>query len=283
MRIELEQGTPEWLTFRETKIGASDAPIIMGVSPWCTPYQLWERKLRLKEAQTMTPAMARGHAMEAKAREQLELHFGIVLKPGVIQSDVYEWQMASLDAISEDGSIVIEIKCPGKDDHSSAASAKVPMHYAPQLQHIMAVTGAQKMFYFSYSDDSSHLLEVDRDNNYITEMIRKERTFYSCMMNLTPPELCGKDTQSWDPSDEDNVRRLVNLLEYRKLIEDEISSLQRHLKSKLTTTTVGYGLKAYFIKERGTVDYSSIPELASINLDKYRRFSMPTWGFKLEE
>ena len=41
MNIELTQNTPEWLEFRRKKIGASDAPIILEVSTWKTPYQLW--------------------------------------------------------------------------------------------------------------------------------------------------------------------------------------------------------------------------------------------------
>lgn len=283
MRINLQQGTPEWLEFRDTKIGASDAPIIMGVSPWSTPYQLWERKLRIKEQQPMNAAMARGHALEAKAREQLELHFGVSLSPAVMQSDSHPWQIASLDAISDDGTIAIEIKCPGKEDHAQAAAGKIPMHYAPQLQHTMAVTGLKTMYYFSYSDDGSHLLEIDRNDEYVQVLLEKEKAFNHCMITLTPPDFCGRDIQPWDPSEESNVKRLVTLLRMRKEVEDEIQSIQRHLKQKLTSTTVGYGLKAYFIKERGTVDYSSIPELANVNLDKYRRYSMPTWGFKLEE
>lgn len=42
--LNLLQNTQEWEKFRLQKIGASDAPIIMGVSPWKTPFQLWLEK-----------------------------------------------------------------------------------------------------------------------------------------------------------------------------------------------------------------------------------------------
>ncbi len=45
----LIQHSNEWLELRKNKIGASDAPIIMKVSPWKTPYRLWEEKLGLTE------------------------------------------------------------------------------------------------------------------------------------------------------------------------------------------------------------------------------------------
>ena len=43
MIVDLQQNTPEWLEFRRLRIGASDAPVIMEVSPYTTPYTLWER------------------------------------------------------------------------------------------------------------------------------------------------------------------------------------------------------------------------------------------------
>ena len=39
------QGTPEWLEFRRTMVMASDSPVIMGVSPWKTPLQLYHEKV----------------------------------------------------------------------------------------------------------------------------------------------------------------------------------------------------------------------------------------------
>ena len=42
--VSVEQGSKEWLALRNNKIGASDAPIIMGESSWTTPFQLWQIK-----------------------------------------------------------------------------------------------------------------------------------------------------------------------------------------------------------------------------------------------
>ena len=47
--IELEQGSPEWLSWRRTVITATDASVIMGNNPWETPYSCWQRKLGLLE------------------------------------------------------------------------------------------------------------------------------------------------------------------------------------------------------------------------------------------
>ena len=47
MRIDLVQGSLEWREFRKRKIGASDAPSVMGVG-FLTPLQLWRIKVGLE-------------------------------------------------------------------------------------------------------------------------------------------------------------------------------------------------------------------------------------------
>ena len=39
------QNTPEWLEWRRSRIGASDAAAILGVSQWDSAFDLWQRKL----------------------------------------------------------------------------------------------------------------------------------------------------------------------------------------------------------------------------------------------
>ncbi|MCJ7483244.1 MAG: YqaJ viral recombinase family protein, partial [Thermodesulfovibrionales bacterium] len=34
IRLNFEQSTEEWLSWRRNGIGASDAPVVMGLSPW---------------------------------------------------------------------------------------------------------------------------------------------------------------------------------------------------------------------------------------------------------
>ena len=46
----MEQKSEEWLDWRKKGIGSSDAPIIMGVSPWKTPFELWEEKTGTQRA-----------------------------------------------------------------------------------------------------------------------------------------------------------------------------------------------------------------------------------------
>ena len=55
--MKLVQGSAEWHEHRRKHRNASETPIVVGCSPWQTPYQLWQHKLGLTEPE--------GHASDA--------------------------------------------------------------------------------------------------------------------------------------------------------------------------------------------------------------------------
>src|SRR5271170_1345030 len=120
------QNTPEWLEMRRNKIGASDAPIIMQVSPWKTPYQLWEEKLGIAKQKQISYEMQRGTNLEEIARQEFEKMTGLIIFPQVVQHPNFEWMIASLDGIDLAHENIVEIKCPGINDHQYALDGKIP-------------------------------------------------------------------------------------------------------------------------------------------------------------
>ena len=138
------QGTPEWLENRKNFIGASDAPIIMGESPWCTPLGLWEQKVGITPPPKENYAMRRGSAMESSAREAFNDKIGMLTLPQVVYHPKYDFMMASLDGLSVDETIAVEIKCPGVKAHALAIEGKVPIYYKAQLQHQMECSGPDR-------------------------------------------------------------------------------------------------------------------------------------------
>ena len=155
----LIQQTEEWLEFRKNKIGASDAPVIMEVSPWNTPYELWLEKIGQKKNSKATKPQERGLLLEDIALAHFTLETGISMQKDVILHPSLNWMMASLDGISEKKDFAVEIKCPGKVDHAQALSGKIPDKYFPQLQHQLEVTGLEMIYYFSFDGLDGILLK----------------------------------------------------------------------------------------------------------------------------
>ena len=64
--------------------------------------------------------MKRGIELKPIAREAYIKRTGVKVVPCTIKSTQFSWMRASLDGLSLDGRIAIEIKAPGKADHALA-------------------------------------------------------------------------------------------------------------------------------------------------------------------
>ena len=81
-RIErLHQNTPDWHRWRMQGIGASDAPVIMGETPFKTPRKLWSIKTGRMQEDPSSPAARRGHELEQFARRAYERQTSIQMEP----------------------------------------------------------------------------------------------------------------------------------------------------------------------------------------------------------
>lgn len=277
--INIQQGTPEWLEFRKDKVGASDAPVIMGVSPWETPYQLWQRKLCLLKDQKENRAMAYGKKNEALARSLLEEMTGMIFSPIVKLHRSRPWMLASLDAIDIEEKVISEIKCAGKDDHDLAVQKKVPEKYYPQLQHQMEVCEVDKCLYFSFFDGYGAIVEVFRDDKYIKGMLAKEEEFIECVHELIAPKLSSRDYQ------ETHDETWIQYAEEWRTVNEQLSALEEKEKSLRQSligiagdrNLAGGGIRMSKLLRKGNVDYGKIPVLREINLEEYRKSPTEYW------
>lgn len=272
------QNTPEWEELRKDKVGASDAPIIMEVSPWKTPYQLWQEKLSLT-TNKKNFAMARGHSMEPEALRALEEQTGLLFRPVVKIHAELTWMMASLDAMDIEGKTIAEIKCPGQVDHQQAVSGSVPEKYFPQLQHQMEVAQVESAYYFSFDGTNGVLLKVYRDDKYIKNLISKEREFWECVQDLVAPKLSSRDyVQKTDEQWLDIASKWRQLNQQIELMEEEEKRLREQLVSlSENQNSAGGGIKLSKQIRKGNVDYSKIDVLKEVNLDQYRRAPVEYW------
>jgi len=176
--VDLEQGTEAWLNWRDQGLGASDAPTVMGENPWKSRAKLLEKKRR-RVRPPVNAAMARGTALEPKARSRYEILTGIVVRPVCLESTSFQWLRASVDGLSEDGLSVVEIKCGESVYNKSASSGRVPGYYVGQLQHILAVTGLEAIDFWCYLPRRPEVhLSVQRDQRYIDRLLRAEEKFW---------------------------------------------------------------------------------------------------------
>lgn len=189
---DLIQGTPQWHSWRKGKLSASKSAIIMGLSPYQTPFELFEEELGLKDPKPSSPHMQRGLDVEDEARQWLWETLRIEFKP-TCWEHVNPLYISSLDGMSLNNRHIVEIKNNNKEYHEMARSGNiVPMHLC-QMQHHMFVTELEECFYLSWRNDDPILVIVKRDQEFINQMIAKEFEFKQMLENLTSPPLTDRD------------------------------------------------------------------------------------------
>lgn len=282
MKVNYEQGSQEWLSFRQTKLGASDAPIILGVSPYKTPYKLWQEKLGLAQDTPKTEAMRRGTQQEPYIRELVNKHFFAddesKFEPAVFVHDKIDYMMASLDGYheSELGKLAIEIKYANAADHEIAASGDVPGKYKPQLEHQLEVLGLNYIYYCSYNASASkelHVVRYDSNKALRKELLDAEKKFWKCLQELEAPAL-----QKGDYVQMESKEWLEACAKYRYAQEQiaTAESLKEEAKQEMIRlsdgkSVEGYGITLSHCVRKGNVDYAKIPQLKDVDLEVYRK------------
>lgn len=274
----------EWLIWRHRGIGASDSPAIMGVSPWKTRMQLWEEKIQ------PTPKMSagnwatrRGHELEPRARARYELETGREMPPLLAIHLEHSFLRASMDGFNKELNRGLEIKCPGKADHSLAKEGKIPKKYQYQIWHQFLVTGASAIDYYSFDGTSGVCLEVLPDHESIGHLFREELKFWSHVVTKTPPNIQEEDFVAIE-----DQKQISRILEF-KIIQSELTRLSERsdelkkiiIKNMKHKRMTGSGVKIFPTLRKGSVEYSNIPELKAVDLELYRKPSTEFYSFKL--
>jgi putative phage-type endonuclease len=274
-RIEpLHQNTAEWHRWRLQGIGASDAPVIMGETPFKTPKKLWSIKTGRIQQDQAGQAARRGLELERFARRAYERQTGIQVEPLCLLHEEFPWMRASLDGLSFDGSTLLEIKCPlNLRDRASAQEGRIPSHYRAQLQHQLEVSGAEQAHYWSFHGTNGILIEVRPDREYAWRLIEVEAAFWQLVKENRWPELANEELDlSADRKWRDaavRYREVKHRLESTALEERTLRATLRGMAS--ARRTYGCGVEVLKSSRKGAVDYSAVPELRGVDVEPYRK------------
>lgn len=161
--IQLTQGTPEWHRHRATHFNASDAPAMMGQSPYTPRGELLKRiatGITPEVDQNLQRIFDKGHELEAKARPVVEKMIGRELYPLV---GAVEDLSASFDGITIDELLAWEHKTLNNSIRQAFEQAQaagepdkaaeyLPAVYRIQMEHQLIVSGAEKVLFTASND-----------------------------------------------------------------------------------------------------------------------------------
>jgi predicted phage-related endonuclease len=183
---DLQQGSPEWLAYRAQHFNASDAPAMMGCSPYKTRAQLL-RELHTGVVPDVDPGTQKrfdgGHRAEALARPLAEQVIGRVLYPvtgslgrlsasfdGLTLEEDEGFEHKALNDAIRAAFVAMESLGPCDD---AAACRLLPIYHRVQMEQQLHVSGAERILFMSSEwDAESNLVQKRHCWYYPDDVLR---------------------------------------------------------------------------------------------------------------
>ncbi|MCI7351301.1 MAG: YqaJ viral recombinase family protein [Ruminococcus sp.] len=191
----------EWLEYRKTGIGGSDASVVCGINKYKSPVELWMEKTGQLPYQEAGEAAYWGTMLESIVRSEFTKRTGIEVKQvkQLLQSEEYPFMQANLDGICEHpehGICIFEAKTASAYKASEWENS-IPAEYMLQIQHYMAVTGYKGTYIAVLIGGNTFKWKfIERDDELIAMLISLEADFWEHIKNNTPPPLDGSDASA---------------------------------------------------------------------------------------
>ena len=179
---------------RKLGIGGSDMPIIMGLSSYKTPYQLYlEKTGELTKHDEMTELQYWGHQLEEVIRNEFAKRNNVVVEtPDTLVHPFHTFLRANIDGFIPSLNAVLEVKCSsGFMSHNwgEDGSDVIPLQYLVQVAHYCAVTNADCAYIAVLIGGNDYReFKYVRDMAIENKVIEEARKFWKCVQDRTPPE-----------------------------------------------------------------------------------------------
>ena len=178
--------TEEQRKARKQGIGGTDASAILGVNPYCSIMDVWLEKTGKIEPEDISakPCVYWGNKLESIIIDEYMKQTGnVIMTPDITFTHKnYPWMIGHLDGLDVNESRILECKTAGynaRKDWGKPGTGEIPLHYAVQVQHYLAVTGneiADIAVLIAGSD--FRIYTIERDEAIIKHLIEEERKFW---------------------------------------------------------------------------------------------------------
>lgn len=233
-RIERRQG-----------IGGSDMPIILGLTNYKTPYQLFlEKKGILYDAQEETQLQYWGHRLESIIRDEFALRNKVIVEtPDTIINPFISYMRGNIDGFIPKWQAVLEIKCSTQfmaDLWGESGSDIVPLAYLVQVAYYCMLTNANCAYLAVLIGGHDYRqYKYDRDNELESMIAIAAENFWGCIQkNVSPPAINQTDMKLMFPKhspdkiktiNNDYLQQLTKMHEIRNKIK-ELNDVQEVIR-----------------------------------------------------
>jgi putative phage-type endonuclease len=231
--------TDAWYAARHEGIGSSEIAVLLGLSPYSSPFDLWWHK-RNREVVPANDAMRWGTRLEPVIIDAWsDEHPDLALRrsPGVIMHADRPWQRASPDALAYEGQDwtdpIALLEC--KSDNNRAGwgepgTDEIPPHYLAQVRWQLDTLGLGVGFVAVTFGGPPLEYVVGHDEADAVLMREKAQEFLASLERDTPPPIDAhhattRRLKALHPSVEDvEVEIPADLIEARREADDAVKA-----------------------------------------------------------
>jgi len=240
-----------WLLGRKKHVTASEVPIIMGLTKWLSPKELWLEKTGKRPlARRMTEAQSLGVMLEDAILNHVEETEGLKFDRQLFAvEDSGGLLAATFDGIDQENGVVCEVKTTGLVGRADRAfySSDVPPHVMAQVQTQLIVSGAKyALVYALVAGKGLVRWRVTPEEKWALDIRHAAEKFWECVKSNTPPDGVEFPTIEVDSEEapavipEEMFTRYALRKQERDIAEEEFQRAKRELIKALGNK--GYGM-----------------------------------------
>lgn len=184
---------------RKLGIGGSDISIILGLSQYKTPYQLWlEKTGQFVESSDETEYQYWGSVLEPVIREEFVKRNNVVIEtPDTIVHPLFDFMRGNIDGFIPSLNAVLEIKTTAgynAKDWGEQNTDQIPLYYLVQVAYYCAITNADTAYIAVLIGGNTYKeYKYKRDYAIEEKLIDEAKKFWDCVQNNIEPELVNID------------------------------------------------------------------------------------------
>lgn len=247
----------EWLKYRRTGIGGSDASTIIGLNPYNSLFRLYADKKGFISAKEDNEAMRQGRDFEEYVAKRFCEATGknVRRRNYMFQHDNYDYILADIDREVVGENAGLECKTASLFNKSDFENGEIPLTYYVQMMHYMAVMGYEKMYLaVLILSKGFYWFEVERNENEIDNLISAEISFWNNhIIPSVPPEIDSSDATKealsevypFETDVETNVALPEDLMSEYERVSDVFESSKAKLEEIKNTIKEILGQCAY--------------------------------------
>jgi putative phage-type endonuclease len=217
--------TEQQIQERRNYLGASDIPILLEISPWQTPYDLYRFKAYGERSQEVTDVMQIGNFLERGLVDFYSHKHGIAVETGMntIFHPTKKYLACNLDG-RIDKDTIVEVKTGAQYWEDG-----IPVYYEAQCQWMMHLSGATQCIVIGYIGGRYNEYEIIYNLELCMILEQRADEFWQLVTTQTPPPLASLSDYQQAYTIDDNIQAVA---------PDEIYAVTEQAKDMYNTRIV---------------------------------------------